>query len=634
MNKDMAFSPVETLGSKYPLCKDLINKVSKKWQKRTKNMVTRWPEEGTFDVALCEEMETLVKNYKTKEMSKKNKKREEKREREQEILALFKKEGESLRKHLKQARRLLKDLEQETKAKEQKYADPPPYLSSEGQFPLLKGTVGILGEMQMKGTVEIEDDEEEEEEEREPVVRPKTKSAIATKEKTLQLDCYKQARTALEKMKTQYNIKTPSVKQSYEQAEKEKEESKKEKLLERAVIEKECLFDETYEKSREGEERAESLVDVGKWSRGEEKSLRPLTKQLPILIKGAQGNYVPWASQDLQGLVNRLPDIHEGAGKFIRILEEELAGKLIAVGDIKALLAKIVGGAKTDQILQDANLHRAVNSYDMDGIVFDAYRPAVWRVLRTEYETRIDPKALKGEELGDTENPLTYVQRQLKRWKQETEGDPEGDPLMTTLFRNAIVDAMPQTVKSKLEDVVGLNSKSHKEFCDHVSHAVDLFRKNEQKLKTQEKELRRKLTQLQLEELSNKNKRKIQAAVQKDEHNQMSVMAPVTSPPPAVQLTPPATNPPNAHQTPVPIINVYNQQPGPMGWTKNPPQGDRRGAERLSDIICWGCKEKGHLKRACPSHSWTQSPGGRRGKNWQKSVRGPVNPWVGTNPDF
>lgn len=45
--------------------------------------------------------------------------------------------------------------------------------------------------------------------------------------------------------------------------------------------------------------------------------LRGKNKQLPILIKGEQAQYVPWAGQDLEGLVTRLPDIHEGAGKWI-----------------------------------------------------------------------------------------------------------------------------------------------------------------------------------------------------------------------------------------------------------------------------------------------------------------------------
>ncbi len=31
--------------------------------------------------------------------------------------------------------------------------------------------------------------------------------------------------------------------------------------------------------------------------------------------------------------------------------------------------------------------------------------------------------------------------------------NPEGDPLMSTLFRNAVIDAMPQAVKSRLEGV-------------------------------------------------------------------------------------------------------------------------------------------------------------------------------------
>ncbi len=89
----------------------------------------------------------------------------------------------------------------------------------------------------------------------------------------------------------------------------------------------------------------------------------------------------------------------------------------------------------------------------------DAFHPAVWQALRGEYPIRLNPKSLQGEQLGETENPNKYVQRQLKRWKQETEGNPEGDPLMATLFRNAVIYAMPQAIKSRLEDVVGLNSK-------------------------------------------------------------------------------------------------------------------------------------------------------------------------------
>ncbi len=137
----------------------------------------------------------------------------------------------------------------------------------------------------------------------------------------------------------------------------------------------------------------EESLDKGKWEQGIEKGiLRPLAAQLPILIKGAQGQYIPWALQDLEGLVTRLPDIHEGAGKWIKVFEEQTMCKLLAVVDIKALLAKTMGGAKMEEILQTSNLNRAVDSHYMDRAVFDAYRPAVWQALCAEYPIRLDPK--------------------------------------------------------------------------------------------------------------------------------------------------------------------------------------------------------------------------------------------------
>ncbi len=53
--------------------------------------------------------------------------------------------------------------------------------------------------------------------------------------------------------------------------------------------------------------------------------------QYPILIKGTQGYYVTWQTLDLVGLVARLPDIHEGAGKWIRAFEEETVGNLLTL---------------------------------------------------------------------------------------------------------------------------------------------------------------------------------------------------------------------------------------------------------------------------------------------------------------
>ncbi|KAJ8384798.1 hypothetical protein AAFF_G00197850 [Aldrovandia affinis] len=144
--------------------------------------------------------------------------------------------------------------------------------------------------------------------------------------------------------------------------------------------------------------------------------------------------------------------------------------------------------ARMEDVLNDSGMDQVIDTPIYDGESFDQYRLMMWEVLRMDYPTKIDPKSLKGEMLRETENPAAYLHRQLKYWKQETEREPEGDPLMTTMFRNSVLEAMPQQVKSKLEDVVGLNSKTHREFCEHVTHAVEKYQKDEQKLKEQEKE--------------------------------------------------------------------------------------------------------------------------------------------------
>ncbi|KAJ8369509.1 hypothetical protein SKAU_G00095370 [Synaphobranchus kaupii] len=129
-------------------------------------------------------------------------------------------------------------------------------------------------------------------------------------------------------------------------------------------------------------------------------------------------------------------------------------GKLLAVGDLKALLARLLGMARMEEVLMKSGLQAAVNTPYLDGASFDQFRPAMWRTLREDYPTKIDPKSLKGEEVGDTVNPATYLHRQLKRWKLETGRNPEGDELMTTLFRTSIVEAMPTPVQQSVQSIV------------------------------------------------------------------------------------------------------------------------------------------------------------------------------------
>ncbi len=66
---------------------------------------------------------------------------------------MFKKEGNDALKSIKEARKILKEADRETKKKENEFFTPPPYLPLEEQLPILK-KVEVSGIMQLEGQVE------------------------------------------------------------------------------------------------------------------------------------------------------------------------------------------------------------------------------------------------------------------------------------------------------------------------------------------------------------------------------------------------------------------------------------------------------------------------------------------------
>ncbi|XP_035236463.1 uncharacterized protein LOC118207216 isoform X2 [Anguilla anguilla] len=228
----------------------------------------------------------------------------------------------------------------------------------------------------------------------------------------------------------------------------------------------------------------------------------------PLLIKeGGVPRYIPWSTQDMQNVITNLPDLQNGASHWIRVLEEETTGRILAVGDLKALLGKAVGIETMLDIFEQAGFDRNhAQSPAVDGGPFDNVRGVVWTALRTLYPARPDITTLTGPPLKDNEPPATYIHTQLRRWRLLTEKDVQADPIMTTLFRKAIREGMSPEVGRRLDEVVGLNTMTHREFVDHVVHAVDRQRKEGKKLEDQTKDIQRKLLQLQLEELRAKEK--------------------------------------------------------------------------------------------------------------------------------
>lgn len=105
----------------------------------------------------------------------------------------------------------------------------------------------------------------------------------------------------------------------------------------------------------------------------------------------------------------------------------------------------------------------------------------------------------------------------------------------------------------------------HRQFCDSVIHAVERHRKDEQRMKEQDRDVQRKLAQLQLGELLSKGKANTQAPIMVEKTNPTLMNTPTAQP----------TQPPQ----PPPVVNVY-----PQPYTQPyPPPG-----------ACWQCGELGH----------------------------------------
>lgn len=83
------------------------------------------------------------------------------------------------------------------------------------------------------------------------------------------------------------------------------------------------------------------------------------------------------------------------------------------MGDLTALLVKVIGTTKLVELLDMAGVVNAVSNPRIDGLPFDQVRQVVWQTLRCCYPLKVDLKAQRGDPMGDTENPASYLEGQL-----------------------------------------------------------------------------------------------------------------------------------------------------------------------------------------------------------------------------
>ena len=127
----------------------------------------------------------------------------------------------------------------------------------------------------------------------------------------------------------------------------------------------------------------------------------------------------------MSDILEKLPTPKDGAHPWILKLEEVLVGTQPAMGDIKRLLASLLGVPAMEEILQKAGLNRYVMTAVNDPELFAASRGRMWRALGDTFPTYVHPGNIFIEQLGPQENPRAYVSRAHQVWRNVTGNDPD-----------------------------------------------------------------------------------------------------------------------------------------------------------------------------------------------------------------
>ncbi|RCU38672.1 hypothetical protein DVA76_17710, partial [Acinetobacter baumannii] len=133
----------------------------------------------------------------------------------------------------------------------------------------------------------------------------------------------------------------------------------------------------------------------------------------------------PWQNTDMSDMVEKLPILQDGAHPWTSKMDELMVGTQFAMGDIKRLLANLLGVSAMEEILQRAGLIRYMGTAVNDSELFSANRTRVWRALKDTFPINVHPDSVLIEPLGPEENPRAYVSRAFQKWRNVTGNDPD-----------------------------------------------------------------------------------------------------------------------------------------------------------------------------------------------------------------
>ena len=242
--------------------------------------------------------------------------------------------------------------------------------------------------------------------------------------------------------------------------------------------------------------------------------------------------------------------------------------------------------------------------------------------MRNAYPNVFSLASMSVNKIKTDENPAVFVEGVEADWRVRMETDPENNQMVRHMMRKAIMEALPESAKNKLENDYRIESMLKTEFRDAVTHYVNLQRKIDADLEKQHVERQRKLVQNQLDNDEGTKKGEIQAP-------QLGVIAQAPKQDLGQGKMLASGSSPLAIQQPTPIPQVAHGTTPQMPYWERPPQpypqrqaqkwghiqvryrgggaGRSRGRggvgrgqnQRDGPQRCWACGELGHIFRHC-----------------------------------
>ncbi|XP_064814300.1 uncharacterized protein LOC135529541 [Oncorhynchus masou masou] len=344
---------------------------------------------------------------------------------------------------------------------------------------------------------------------------------------------------------------------------------------------------------------------------------REQASQMPLRPTpgGTHEDYQPWKMTDLTTLMEQMPSLHGGASAWLLQLQTLTSGHRLALGDLRALLARATDHTTMTVLVRDAGLEKSSGATPPE-----QYRTALWAVLRRAYPTERNHSTLSSFTINPGEQPAAYLDRAKTTWRTVHEEPYDQSDTTTAMWKEMVVNGAPHNVKTKLRATVGLMALPRAQFNSHVHHHITQYNKDKGGAETQVQSLQVQLLKLQLKEAQKGEKPKKQMVAEdqpdltKIIENTVSQMiqtqqptVPIPTGPQPTQLAPQPYYQPLYYQPPMPAY------PSPWGGGQPRP------------MICHNCKQSGHGVRFCPlppspaQQHWLAN----RGRGYSFRPRGP-----------